>query len=273
MERAAKRRPATAGGTPVDIQREDPNLHSVPSSWLSDFPAQDAQIDAALADLRRRQRIADDVNLITWLALNGFEGPSYEEFASELAKYGFAVIKAWIMKGMIFARCREKGLGGLPEPPLGALTERGVADELASETVAKALRHFRDDVLMTGRWDPTRGASIKTFFIGQCLIRFPNIYRSWLTNEVRGDEILLGDRSLPMRGGIGHVDPIDLAIVRQEVELRLRPIADKKAKEAMILSALGWSQREIGVKLNMTEKAVERTLSYYRKRLKEREIA
>jgi hypothetical protein len=181
---------------------------------LSDFPAQDAQIDAALADLRRRQRIADDVNLITWLALNGFEGPSYEEFASELAKYGFAVIKAWIMKGVIFVRCREKGLGGLAEPPLGVLTERDVADELASETVAKALRHFRDDVLMTARWDAARGASIKTFFIGQCLIRFPNIYRSWLINEVRGDEILLGDRSLPTRDGIGHVDPIDLALIR-----------------------------------------------------------
>ena len=230
-------------------------------------------MDAALADLRRRQRIEDDVNLVTWLALNRFEGPSYEEFANELAKYGFAVMMAWIMKGVIFARCREKGFGGLPEPPHGALTEPGVADELASETVAKALRHFRDDVLMKGRWDPARGASIKTYFIGQCLMRFPNIYRYWINNEARGSEILVGDRSLPTGDGVGHLDPADLAVVRQEVELRLKPIADKKAKAAMILSALGWSQREIGLELSMTEKAVERTLSYYRRRLKERDIA
>lgn len=64
--------------------------------------------------------------------------------------------------------------------PRHALYDPENADELANETVAVALNKFRDTNLRRHRWDSTRGATIKTYFIGQCLIRFPNIYRSWL---------------------------------------------------------------------------------------------
>ncbi len=46
--------------------------------------------------------------------------------------------------------------------------------------MAVALNKFRDTVLRRHRWDSTRGATIKTYFIGQCLIHFSNIYRSWI---------------------------------------------------------------------------------------------
>jgi hypothetical protein len=39
--------------------------------------------------------------------------------------------------------------------------------------------------LLANRWDPKKGASIKTFFIGQCLIRFVNVYNRWRDNDRR----------------------------------------------------------------------------------------
>ena len=66
------------------------------------------------------------------------------------------------------------------------------------ETVSKALHHFRVDVLMKKKWDYRKGETLRTYFVGQCLIRFANIYRAWYGNEARrrqhstsGDEIAL----------------------------------------------------------------------------------
>jgi hypothetical protein len=249
------------------LQLEARGAEAVPTTWLNSFDSESRDLDRALADLRRRERLAADVDLITWLGLNEYAGPAYDRFAEELAKYGYAVMFAWIRKGIIFARCRERGLGGLPEPPVGALAQPEVAAELACETVAKALRHFRDDVLMKGRWDPTRGATIKTYFIGQCLIRFPNIYRSWLATEAHHGAVLVDENELLefLAGGRG-ADPAELAVIRQEIEVRFKDISDKRLLAAFVLTAAGWSQREIAGATGMTEKAVERMLAYYREK-------
>jgi len=41
-------------------------------------------------------------------------------------------------------------------------------EELTYETVSKALFHFRRDVLMKHAWDYRKGATLRTFFVGQC---------------------------------------------------------------------------------------------------------
>jgi hypothetical protein len=40
---------------------------------------------------------------------------------------------------------------------------------LANLTVAFALQKFREQVLSPNRWDRTKGATLKTYFIVQCL--------------------------------------------------------------------------------------------------------
>ena len=265
MQPGPEAQPVGAAGSPV--QPGVSGGEAIPATWLNGFDSESRDLDRALADLRRKERLAADVDLLTWLALHRFAGRAYERFAEELAKYGYAVMIAWIKKGIILGRCRQRGLGGLSEPPVGAFARPDVADELAGETVAKALRHFRDDVLMKGKWDPTRGATIKTYFIGQCLIRFPNIYRSWHANEARPDAVLVDNNDLlEDLAGAGGVDPADLAVIRQEIETRFDDISDERLKAAFMLTAAGLSQREIGGVLGMTEKAVERMLAYYRQR-------
>jgi hypothetical protein len=96
---------------------------------------------------RRRERLAEDADLVDWLRQFNFAGRDYERFATELARYGHAVTVAWIRKGAIFGKCRERGIG-LPEPPTGALTQPDVAELMANETVTLALRSFRETVLI-----------------------------------------------------------------------------------------------------------------------------
>lgn len=243
----------------MPVQPDD----SVPDAWLIEAGAPD------LAD--NVDRLAGDVNLVTDLALAGYEGPLWEYFSNELAKYGFAVIASWIGRKLIFDRCTKKGFGGLP-----ALDRPFTEDEtigLANETVAKALAHFRTDVLMKRKWDHRRGATLRTYFIGQCLIRFPNIYRRWLAAENRtrylttDDNDFLDDLNEPARG----VDA--QAVAGVVADQALTSVKNTRVLQAMHLRAQDWTHAEIAELLGVTEKAVERMLANERERLKKRGIA
>jgi DNA-directed RNA polymerase specialized sigma24 family protein len=243
----------------------------IPPSWLDEFAGtpEDVALDSAVRALRRRERLAEDADLLDSLRDVNFAGPGYEQFELVLARYGLGITKAWIRQGGIFGKCYEKGISGLPEPPPGALTQLGVAEQLADETVARALRGFRDTVLVTGRWDPARGASLKTYFIGQCLVRFPNVYRFWLRTEVYParheqlvDELAVFDRPA---GGGPATDPADLAIIQQEIDTVLAD-APKRTKTMLVLLAAGYTQADIANMLNMTENAVQKAVSYWRNR-------
>ncbi|MBT8226151.1 MAG: sigma-70 family RNA polymerase sigma factor [Dactylosporangium sp.] len=251
----------------VQLHDQTPAAIDVPPAWLSDFDATAGRdFDQAMAGLRRRARLAEDADLLAALAPDNFTGPDYDRFAEELAKYGMAVIAAWIVQGVIFQKYRERGLGTLPEPSPGALNQPDVAAELTNETVAWALHHFRRTVLLNNRWDPKKGASLKTFFVGQCLIRFANVYNRWRDNDQRNAAVLIDDLLLldqPLTS-TPRTDPAELAVIRQEADTRLAALPPRTRK-IMVLTAADWPQQAIAAELGMTEKAVERTLSYYRK--------
>ena len=231
---------------------------SVPPQWLREAEHQ------ALAE--RVDRLEADYELVTGLAFARFEGPDYDYFATELARYGMAVMAAWIAQGTIFGRCRERGYGGLPE--LGRPFDPDEVKELTYETVAKALDRFRADVLLTKKWDYRKGASLRTYFIGQCLIRFANIYRRWWGGEVRNRALLtdgdtLDDYFLPRRDDISG-----RAVDGVLVEAALASVKDPRVRQAMVMTAAGRTQAEIATSLGVTVKAVERMLANQRDRLR-----
>jgi hypothetical protein len=248
-------KPAAGPGVPVQRQEED----HVPVRWLRSAEHKQA---ADTVD-----RLAADFDLVTDLGLRRFEGPDYDYFATELARYGMAVISAWMGQGLIFARCRDRGFGGLPvlDRPF---TEDEIT-ELTGETVAKALNRFREGVLMTQKWDYRKGASLRTYFVGQCLIRFANIYRQWWEGEERNrlqwaeDDVL--DALLP-KGD----DPAGRTVDRIVADAALQGVRDPRVRRAMVLTGADWTQQQIAQTLGVTEKAVERMLSNERGRLRRR---
>jgi hypothetical protein len=147
------------------LQLEDPGFESALAVFDQDPAA------------RRLQLLAADRALVDSLMLQGYAGPEWIRFTRALAEYGYPVMRAWVFTGAIFLRCAEKGIGRLPRT--NTTFDGTDAAEIAGETVAEAIKHFRDRVLIPGRWDMTRGASLNTFFVGQCILRFPNVYRRW----------------------------------------------------------------------------------------------
>lgn len=260
-----EQRPGPAALSGVPVQRAVEGAHQVPESWLNE------REHLGLAE--RIDRLAADHALITSLAWTGFQGPDYERFASELAKYGLAVIRGWIRRGLIIARCRERGYGGLPEPPLGTFDDPDAVEELANETVAKALHHFRIDVLLARKWDYRRGASLRTFFIGQCLIRFANIYRQWLKTESHQPYAVTDHSTLDMLERRQAGGPEDRVIDLAQVQRALIAVANPTVRQALVLYAAGFPYWEIGQRLSVSGKTAERMIANERDRMRQRGIA
>ena len=62
-------------------------------------------------------------------------------------------------------------------------------EDLAVETVARALPFFRQRALVEGGWKPEGGASLSTYFVNFLPFQFANAYREWHRNQ-KGSESL-----------------------------------------------------------------------------------
>lgn len=253
--------------------------------WRTDEPLQPAQGDvtddergenedeATRARREKIERMAADVDLHMRLALIGFTGPEYHEFQTELTRYGLDVMTGWLRTGKIFAKMRDARLG-IAHPPEGAL-DRDAQDELAGETVAIALHRFHHDVLLLRKWDPRKGASLTTYFIGQCKIRFANIYRAWLEKETVGAQLVDPTAADPcMEIPTAVLDgPEWKAVAQGYIRRGTRAVRDPRVHRALELIAADHTQAEIATDLGVSEKAIERMLANNRDRIRKLGIA
>jgi DNA-directed RNA polymerase specialized sigma24 family protein len=212
------------------------------------------QISAA----RRLSVLEADKELVNRLMWRGYTGPEWRSFAAALAEYGFQVIRVWVLNGVIFRRCEQKGIAGLWPVP----RDSDDSTELACETVSEGIRAFRKKVLIPGRWDPTRGATLKTFFIGQCLFQFPNVYRRWMRES---QPVVVDQNSLAEELATARTlaAPVPMVAELRRALQRLSPDSPQ-AMEALV--EMGYSQGEISELLGTTLRAVESKLYRHRRR-------
>ena len=213
---------------------------------------------------KRLERLEADAELVLHLALRNYEGAEWQGFAGALAEYGFQVIGTWTRSGLIFLKCAEKGLGlkGLR----WMARSLDDADEVAGETVAVAIRAFRDKVLIPRRWDPTKGATLKTFFIGQCIFQFPNVFRRWAAEQ---DQPPVDAETIAFElDRAARHSPETLAEVSRAIE-KLDALPTRDPLMIKALRGVGYTQLEIAELLGATEKAVEMAL-YRAKRSRRR---
>jgi DNA-directed RNA polymerase specialized sigma24 family protein len=206
-----------------------------------------------------------EVALFARLREDGFQGSGWERFAEELVRYGLDVIGGWVRSGRIIAECRKRGIKGLPAGGRRDLHDGDIAD-LTQRIVAEAICSYRE-VLRRDGWSGEQGANLTTFFVGQCLIRFPSAYRQWC-NEARPaywDSLNHEDGT-----SVDIPDPseeIEAAIQSVEVADHLRSIDDRRIRQIIARRIDGYTDREIGEQLGMTRKAIEGLLYRYRRRL------
>lgn len=261
MASEPKRGPGLPGASVMPIQ---PDNDGVPAGWLDDADVQE--------QAERLDRLAADNEMVQNLGFAGFEGRDYDYFATELAKYGLAVMCGWMRRGLIWARCKERKVMGIPAP-LNRPFETDEIEELANETVALALLHFRDDVLMQKVWDYRKKATLRTFFIGQCLIRFGGVYRTWYDNERAFADLPTDDDTFLAEAGLQHNSTANRAVDAVTAQAAWATIKDDRVRFAMRKTADGWKQAAIAEQMGVTARAVERMLANERERLEKRRLA
>lgn len=143
---------------------------------------------------RRLQRLVEQ-EIVLDLQLQGFDtsSPEWEVFASALAEYGYSVFKGWLISGVVYQMAAQhrggRGVFGLKKIPEGLSLRPDDAHAVAAELVIRAIAAFREKTLMNPnpakRWRADGGASIKTFFVGRCLMELPDVFQRWAREENR----------------------------------------------------------------------------------------
>jgi DNA-directed RNA polymerase specialized sigma24 family protein len=206
--------------------------------------------------------------LVRDLREDGFCGPRWDRFAEVLAEYGVSIIGAWTLTHSIFGHCRRAGIRGCPYPPTYSRPwTKDEADEIALEVVATGIRQFRDAVLIPSRWSPSGRASLKTFFITQCLFAFPNVYRRWL-RETKPLPLILHDVLPDVVDLSRNGDPAHQALIRSEFEEVVANTKNPTHRMMLGLRAIGFTNAEIAEIIETTEKAVECALYRHRRRVR-----
>lgn len=220
-----------------------------------------------------------DSALMLRLSVDGFDGTTWRRVAEALVEYGYTVMRAWVVTGHVFVKLREKGRP--VDPPTNGIP-RADALELAEDAVADAIIHFRDRVLKRGLWDPMKGASLTTYFIGNCLMfQFPNLYRAWRRDRAsvaRIESVGSDDgRDHPVTFLPSRDDParevVDRDDARRATAEILQPITGETNKVILRLRAEGFGIDEIAELLGLEYDAVESRIYRARQKLRTREGA
>lgn len=244
--------PTTSAGAAEGLA--EPGEAVAPGAW---------RVSGAEADRR-----SADKQLIEHLATGGFAGPSYDRFASELAKYAVAVLCGWMHSGYVFRLMARRGFPlGPSERELDELhRDADVRQELAVIVVAVALRRFRERALAGGGWKPDRGASLTTYFVGTCLTVFPGEFRRYRAESRRWRAQDAADARDSAWQFDAATDPADVVLGEMRVRDDLARM-DGRTRGIVALRMDGYRQEEIAEMLGEhSVRAVEGVLYRWRAR-------
>ena len=126
-------------------------------------------------------RHAADRAIVQRLRDVGYDKDSriWRELADRLVRYALPVLVAWGVSGKLGARAAR--FPGGRRVPVGLVLDPDDACALAHEVLIVSLEKFRTRSLTT--WDPARGASLTSYFVGRCLYDLPDAFAAWDRRE------------------------------------------------------------------------------------------
>lgn len=212
------------------------------------------------------ERLEADTDLVLTLQLQRFDVSTVEwqKFANALAQYGWSVFVGWLVTGVVRERLEIRGVRGSLKVPEKLRLDRDAATGLAADVVFTSIKTFRERVLVPNIWRADKGASLKTFFIGQCLFQFPDVYVRWEQQE-RPESLLHLDQ-MPDRPAPDRVE--DTGLAAAQVDELMGKIEDPETRTMFELQAnLDYTLSEIADSLNLSEAQVRTRMSRARRRL------
>jgi hypothetical protein len=214
-------------------------------------------------------RILGDSDLLYRLQVSGYAPEEWRRPSEEFGRYGYDVLVGWMFTDRIWHEMFVK-TGRHPRRPDSPFDEDTIR-QLCADTVINGLEAFLENVLKKNKWDPQRGASLKTYFVGQCCFQFENVLRSHYRQLKRNREDVVKDPSdwVELQG---INEAADAQVLRREQKSdALATVSSAKARDAFALQWLGYSEAEIAERLGEPdEKTIENMLGYQRRKAKKR---
>lgn len=216
-------------------------------------------------------RVVADRDWLDALRRDGFAGPRFEMLKTGLAGYGLPVIRALIRTRRIFPLTYQRGRP-VTCPETVRLHLDGHPDdrqELALDVIAEALRLFRDHALIGRRWDPSRGASLTTYFVGAGISVFPNVFRRWLKEfAVDRDQVTPVEQVPEVHA---RDDPAVIVCAYDSLRAVLATTADSPVLRATVAALIeGASYEEIAQRYGVSPAALKQQVYRWRRRLESR---
>ncbi|MGX5694221.1 RNA polymerase sigma factor [Dermacoccus abyssi] len=218
---------------------------------------------AALDQIDHAKRLRYDAETVLALQLYEWSDNAWMPVADALAEYGFAVMRAWIATGKIYPEMKRVNRSLRPCPQ-GWQDEETVVS-LAGETTALAIREFKK-ILQRGAWKPDKGASLATYFIGQCKLQYANVYRTWLRREeTRRSRPVLYDTER-----VRSADPATVTIEQERMEAVLAQMSPLSARVFRLKYVEGYTYVQIAQEVPglKNAKAVENLITREKARWK-----
>lgn len=224
-----------------------------------DFPDESIRLQAEYA--RRR---LEDRAWVEEVTAAGFTGRVFEEVWAGLAAYAIWTLMKWMGSGRIAVKCRAVGRPISLEAQGSYRWTEEDRMEIAIETVAKALDVFKRQALIGGGWNYRRGAGLRTYLVGACILQFPNVYdrwlrehRNWHTRHLTVDDDTRAEDTL-LPAHIGWHDPTAETITARHTGMDLlADIPDELTRRAVQLVSDGLTYPEAATRLGLTARAIE----------------
>lgn len=201
------------------------------------------------------------------LRLADFQGPVYEDLIADLYGYAWPVMLDAIRTGRIVAIQTPLPKRAIPAGDRQILHDSSEErEELALASIARAVPKFIES-LRRERWDPAKGRSLKSYFIGACAYAFWHEYDLWSSQRRRHMQALLRLTQERSAEGLALERVEDHEEYRQAAEILLAKAKKKSPNLEVILRCLlsGMTPAEVASRLGYSERALEGRMYQFRK--------
>ncbi|GGV54758.1 hypothetical protein [Streptomyces spectabilis] len=189
------------------------------------------------------------------------------EIDDALAHYSLSALRSWFTDGTITTRV-QRLTGRRLTLDKRLINDRDAVTQLIGTTIAVSLRHFHRRALAGTGWQPHRGAGVRPYFIGRCLLSLPSEYRRFCREQP-----LLYPAPAPLRHAerLPGTDPFsrpeDTAIAHRLVTEILHQ-TDRRTQRALLGILYGYPMTQIAADLGITRTSIESLLLGYYQRLR-----
>lgn len=197
------------------------------------------------------ERLSKDVQLFEELRGEEFSGPKWELFQYELARFALGVLLPWMGSKHIWGVLRSKRIPFRPSEEEVALlsTDVTLRTEIADSAVAAALHGFRNRAVSGTGWDPARGASLTTYFIGACVLSVVNELNKRRRSENRAHRVRMAvlreKAGRPAEDWQSSDDPCQQAINNEVLRQHMDQLPEQGDRNIVWGKAAGLTNRAI----------------------------